>query len=481
MKYLVAGVALATACSLVGATRMPSKTLSKSMLGPIKISLGLAAVMSKKSVKATTTMQTKYSAGYIYAPSDAQTLVQQRALSAWNVAVAAGNVAQTTQGRGPATWSIMNNGVAGAGAVALMTAEMSEQGRAMLLNGRLPVRWAHSATNVAPADVAAGTALLYEPISWAQMAYGLISADGITPADTRAVLAPSERVATAESVTEHNVIDWGLRPEVRVSYAALDNLEFFIGARYLFTFSGEHTDAEKKTSFTTKGVEEEIQSQSGRSITANLVESSFRYNSGVLASDVTVKATAKETFSFVGGLQWCLGMVKLNAVIGMKRYALEAMYSGGDYAYPGTVSMFPDEVTKVDGHYRLLVEAKGSKRTLKATAWPVTFGGGVSIAFAQIHNLVVNAEYSCCTAELKGDVETPAKSDGTGTMEGNSGDLSLAFPYNTDTVPTAAQLHGAHAQAMGTHQFGASEVVNTVSTKLEVHDFTVDVGYMLTL
>jgi len=516
MKNLITGIALATAGALMAqAPMMGAKAASgmgsmmgSGMFGQFRLSFGLSALMSKKSITTTTTMTTKYKAGYLYAPDGQNTIGQDRGVFEVQSNVPmTGMQANQSIGIGaaaPAGNSIVSlrvngvqvafNNVNGNPAFASLTPAVQAAGLKFLQTGKLPTAWVQVATNNTNGNInvsaanAGVSAALNNP-TWDQMMLGALAADGYTASATRTGVKEGERTATAETATKYDLTTWGIRPEVRVGYCVMDELEIFIGARYAFDLtSKDNKDNEKTAKFEAQKVEADLKAQDTTTAISkvDLIKASFAYNKGLLASDVTVKTAVQETVSIHGGLVWQPAlMLKVFGFAGVKRYTIEVSYQGGDYAYPGTVGMYADTYTKANNRYKLLISRKDTTRTLKATAWPFTFGGGVSVCFMEMHNITLGMEYASFTSEIKPEDSTSSNDSKDDSSKDNSSssdsgdhkdaEIKLSNPYDAD--PTLGQW----VNGTGTHQFTGTDVTNRIAAKVEVSDFTFTAGYTLTL
>jgi len=500
MKNLITGIALTTAGALMAQSPMMGAkavsgmggVLSGKAFGRFSISLGVSALMSRKSITTTTTMITQYNAAYLYAAENAPTIGQERGWfgSQGQAGLAADNLTQSPVFAPPAIMTLRVNGAVPQVAANELTVARQRAGLHFLLSGKLPDEWV-SITPVtaggAPLDIGvanAGVAAVINNPTWRQMMLAALSMNGQAASTVRAGVKESERRAVAETSTKYNLTSWGIRPEVRVGYRALDGVELYIGARYLFDLSGKDSkNNEKKVNFVVQKVERNIKAQDPQVSLkkVDLIRASFAYNNAQLATGVTIKTQVTETVSFYAGFKWRpVPALSVFGIVGLKRYAVEVSYKGGDYAYPGTVGMFTDTYTKANGRYKLLISRQDTTRSLKATVWPFTFGGGLSVVLGGVHNMTLGLEYASFVSEIRPENSTEnddmdKKKVQSESVDHKEAEVQLQNPY--DTAPEFAQWQNGS----GIHQFTATEVVNSLSAKVDVCDFTVTAGYMLTL
>jgi len=464
MKNLMTGIALAAA-SLATVPQAEASCTMGSMgklvnaLGNFTIRLGLEGVYSRKKVKTTTEIVTSYNAGYLYGPDGANLLV--------------GNWTQPLPAA-PGLNDILNLGFNAV--VNNVPQALVDVGRMYMYNGILPAQWLRGVTLFKPAARDMAAAAFCDPALGAQN-------PDILP--HRKLVESSKHDASASRTSDIDCSGWGMRIEGGLGYKFLPTLTGLVLVSYNFDISGKHEKDRtvSELDFKTEGVVEKLKFLLNTEADANLVETSFAYNSGVIAQNVSVTANVKETLSIMGALEYapssCLGIF-LKA--GVRRYDLEAKYTVEDLAFPGTVGAYTDDFVQNNGRHVLLISQKGSTKSLinKGTAWTFAFGGGVSIVFADIISVKLGVDYATFSEDLK---HTPdnSKTDGDKSESSDNKDvagaqLTMSNPY--EAPPTAAQMR-AHSQ--GTHQFVATDVVTTFKTRMDVTDLSFNLGLSVRL
>ena len=492
MKNLITGIALATAAVTATAATAPMGSVGQSMgatggfFGPFKIFLGLSGLWSKKDVKVTTTMTTKYNAAYAYAADGTQLFSR-----GWD-----GGATQNLTGH-----AAPDPNVDQVHDITRIPADLSANGwpqtasRQFLYDGKVTGKWAvgqdanANGRNPVAADVVDRTAAIMSRAMFNPRLQG-------APAD-KAYVAAADYKATAETVNKLDYSNWGIRVEAGVGYSIMDELTLFILLSYNWNL-GEKDDKDAKNtakdvSFETKGDDKTFKAANGTAdLKAKLNLESFKWNASKLASGVQVTAKVEETFGIMGGLEWRpTEMIGLYAKAGVKRYALEVLYEGGDFAYPFTAAQYTDAYTKANNKFKGLISQDKKSRKVTATEWPFAFGGGIRIIFMGMHCINLGIEYATFDADLsvdsgKDDDDDKSNSNSNSNSNNNNNnnneskgaDLTLANPFTA--IPGAAG--DIKAAGTGTHQFAPTgDVVNTITTKVEVQDLTISAGYMLTL
>ena len=471
MKNLITGIALATA-AVTAFAEAPVGSVGRSMgsmggmFGSFKLFLSLQGVWSKKDVKVTTDMTTKYNAGYAYAADGTRLLGGD-----WvrNDAAARAGAAMGDAARSWGIWLQDNN-----------------EGNALGVTKRYEIlyagtrdQWYASAVlgggNVRPGQTAASVVNLNATI----LKHALFGGAAALPAD-KAYVAPADYSVTSQVEKTLDYHEWGIRVEAGAGYCILDELTLFILGSYTWTFDQDDTKNKATgVAFETKGAEQGFKAADGTTdLKGNLTLKSFGWADKNLAKDVTIQASVQETFGIMGGLEWRPAeMFAIFLKAGVKRYAIEVTYEGGEYAYPFTTSQYADTFLKTNEKYKMWISQDKKSRTLKTTEWPFAFGGGLRVVFMGMHCINFGIEYATFDSEVTGESEDK-DSDKDNKKTSESAELELANPFSAaPSVYTHVQQAGT-----GTHQFAPTgKVINTVSTKLDVSDLTITLGYMLTL
>jgi len=435
--------ALAASASAVNGRTMG---LFSKKLGGLKITLGADAVWLRKKARVETKMVTRYKAGYLYTSTGLPTL-----RGGWNAALntAQNPVPAAAPAAGASVWPLANSGVP----ALVATQEILNAARTFVFTGQLPTQWVHWPAGAAGAQV-------FQP-TYDDMAKAAFSQDGQTPDTSSALLPEKEYDAKAEDVQQLDLSGWGVRAQCTLMYYVLPQLALFAGLHYTYVFGKKGQENTQKISLTTQGTDESIKSQDPNvTLQANLIAQSFQYSQGRVARDVNMTVEVKDGVSVFGGLQYLLpGNIGLSAYAGVRHYTLSARYKDGDYAYPGTVQNLSTAFTQADNRYRLLISKKGLSREVKATHWTFVFGGAIQVLFASIHSVSIGADYASFEQTLKNDTSV----------------LTLKNPYQNE--PSAADFAGGTNR--GTHQFVATDVVNSLETVVSVNDLHISAGYTL--
>ena len=442
--------------------------LSK-MSGAFCLYVGASAVFSKRDVKITTDMRTQYRASYVYANPGDQTFVGSWGLATPGALAGNDHVGDVVQ-------------LAGMPANAVGAWQQSF-GRAFAFTGERPSAWLRNAANGAgwvAADVVTDvTDAILERAMFAPMDAALLP-------DNKAWIPMSDYAAAGHDVTTLNYHTLGLRLEAGAGVRVADTMTLLLILSYRFDRKDKKAKNFREDVFVeTRGQDVTFVSASANtSLTGNLIAASFGYNGGRLASGMKVSADVHETFGIMFGVEWRpVQMLALDLRAGVKRYTVDVHYEGGDLAYPGTTGMYTEAFKLVNRRHRLLVTQKDVKRTMTATRWPVVFGGGLRVVFG-LHSLHFGMDCTAFEADLTLNKKTGnsgtsspvtrgvGASDNTATEEGAKGSTRLTNPL---TQPTAAQFQDGY----GVHQFAATDVVNMLTTKVEVVDLTLSAGYVL--
>lgn len=442
-----------------------SMAASEGRLGPLRLYFGLRGAYSLKNVKVTTHMTTTFKAGYLYAPKGAQTFETRWMLDAEDAAGVENRVRP-----------LAAQALAG---FANFPANVSVK---FAFDGAQPSHWlidTRNDGNDAPwdaGDVGSATrAHILAACFDNERAGGNLG--------QKAWVESGDRAAHAQNMTTFDYSEWGLRLEGGLGFNILGNLTLFVLCSYKFDFKSKDAKTSQDDAVFTQLAEEYTTfdaADGSTKIKADLLSASFAYNKNVLASGVKIATKVTETFGVMGGLDWRpWSALSLYVKAGVKRYALEVSYEGGDLAYPGTVGMFSDAFTKENGRYKLLRAQGKDVRKMTAIAWPIAFGGGVR-AVCGMHSFDIGVDYATGVEKLSVANSTKPKAPKKGETHGYTTEnmlhkRSLESPYNGN--PTQAQMR----DAMGTHQFAATDVVNRIETSVELSDLTLSAGYMLSL
>ena len=466
MKNVILGVVFSTAaCAAVGSVSTMGRSLggfSKAM-GAFRVYFGASVVFSKRDVTVTTDMHTKYRAAYAYSDAGAQTF-----FGTWGAAVPAvpagrdnvGDVAQVVGN--PAT---------------ALGAWRADSGRTFVFTGEMPANWLeHKADGAGWVLADVETA-----VTTSMMTRAMFAPLAVDPLPShQGFVAEDDYVAKASDVTNLSYHTLGLRLEAGLGFRCIDTMTLFLKLSYRF----DHKDKKVKNFkedvfFKTPGEMKAFRAANGSALKENLIRSSFIYNNGWIASGMKVTADVKETVGVMGGLEWQpVRMLALSVYAGIKRYAVEVTYDGGDFAYPGTVGMYTESFTQENSRQKLLISQKGIKRTMKAVRWPVAFGGDVRVIFCGINGLHFGLEYTSFQTDLTFDKKVE-DSDATAVA---AVDRENARPMETFLTNPLSQPAAANFKdGLGTHQFAATDVVNVFTAKVEVRDLTLSAGYTLSL
>ena len=259
---------------------------------------------------------------------------------------------------------------------------------------------------------------------------------------------------------------WIVRLSFGVAYDITEIFSCFLTVLYALDLNryGDH-NTKDGTSFVTEGLQGSFKSVRGTE-EANLIKASFAYNEGRLASGVSVSARTEETFGVMAGVSWWPdAILQIHVEAGVKRYVMEAIFSGGDLAIPGTLGAFARSFTHSGDRCKLLVTQ--GKRTLYAVKWPLVFGAGVRLS-AGVFMLTFDVGYTHFEAKLESIADNETSS-GTGEV------LSLNHPF------TEAPGLGEVVDGDGIHQFKALDVRNVIHARMECEDWTFGVGCMVTI
>lgn len=449
MKRLVAGAAFAVSLTLGAATGVMNQRMAQTAsmcggFGAVKLYLGVGAAYAYRSVRLTSEVRTAFNAGYLFA-------------HAHHVTVPAGDFYQPMAApQANHVRSLAQDGTVGHGPATPAAAYN------VLYTGDIPTQW-HTGVN----NVVNGTK---ELMQWA--VYDLSTT--ALPAD-KAWVDAEDREATSRVVTELDHGVWGVRFNAGFGYSLLDTLAVYCMLTYKIELDKTHSGAAKDVSFATKGATETFRSASNnQNLSSNLVLESFRYNDNNILSDVKVNVKIEETFGIMGGLDWQPSEnFGVFANIGAKRYVVNVSYSGGSVAYPGTEAIYTKSFLENNGKVVKLIAQDDVTRKWSSVEWPLTFGAGVRFVFCGRHNAHIGVEYASFEAKLK----VARDSKGTRSDDDKSVSVDLSDPHADHEFEAADFKNG-----LGVHQFAATDVKNTISVaKLEVRDFTLFGGYMLTL
>lgn len=446
MKHLLAGMACAVSLTLGAATGAVSQKAMQSSsmcgsLGAMKFYMGLGVAFAHRTVKLTSAAKTTFNAGYIFAPPE--------------VAPFTGSFYTPMLDAGGAVSAVAQDGSVGFGVATARAAY------AVVYGGAVPKQW-----RVGGANVAATKAIMQDAM--------LDLTQAALPTN-KAWVADADREATSSVVTTLDHGSWGIRLQGGIGYNLMDELVAYCMLTYKIEFDQASSGNTQTVSFATQGKAVNFSAAAGNAnLSSNLVLASFGYNDNNILSDVKVKVKIAETFGIMGGLEWKpVENMSIFANIGAKRYVVDVSYSGGDVAYPGTDTVYTKSFLEKDGKTRRLVTQDGVTRKWSATEWPLAFGGGVNFVFCGRHNAQIGLEYSTF------DVKLGVARDTNGTPTDDKKGLSVEA---SDPCADHAFAAKDFKNGYGVHQFAAKEVVNTLSvTKLEVSDFTLFGGYMLTL
>ena len=473
MKRVIMGVALAvSAAGLCAATRGVGSAMrsgnsvmaSEGKLGPVRFYFGIKGVLAVKDVRVISHMTTSFKAGYIFAPRGSQTFETQ-----WN--------SDYDDKRGTAGY------VRPMATTDLGLGDVSAATTTFVFDGTHPSRWlvdGGAAGAWAVGDLQASTEAIIRAACFdnARRQSALVD---------KALVPSADRVAHGQNVTNFDYIGWGMRFEGGLGFNVVDNLALFVLCSYKFDFKNKDAKTSQDDASFAQSVEQAVTFDAAggtAKLSGDLLRASFAYNNNELASGVKITAKVTETFGVMGGLDWRpWSALSLYAKVGVKRYAFEVSYEGGDLAYPGTVGMFSEAFTKENGRYNLLVAQGKDVRKLKAVGWPLAFGGGVRAVYG-VHSLDLGVDYASCEQKLslensKTTKSSTKKKDGDDaegyTTENTIQKRSLTNPYSG--TPSYAQMR----DNQGIHQFLATDVVNAIETKVVLHDLTFSAGYTLTL
>ena len=473
MKNVITGISFALVAATASAA-VPMMGASRNLghiggqMKSFMVYVGLSGVWSRKNIKVRTEMKTAYRAGYLYAPNNTNVLA-----GVWGTAQP-NNYARSSLSR---VLGVHHAGVASAGG-GLVPANAN----AAFFTTGVPPRYWHTtsadngrdygdnANDVAESSTQGMTWALFAP-----------SYNAALP-NNKAWVQPENYTVHGGNVTEFEYANWGVRLELGLGYCLMDNFSMFLMLGHKFEFDHKDSKNVKKDVFIeTKGSDKKFRAANGTTdLTAKLDLASFAHNNSRLASKVKITATVKETFGIMGGIDWRPSpMLSLSLRTGVRRYQLEVLYQGGDYAYPGTTAYFTDAYWKDGGGSRLLISQEGETRKMKGTEWPVVFGAAARFVVMGVHCVGIGVDYTSFESKLSVPTENfsnKGTNDKDDSDKQTPSELKLSNPY--ESVATDAQIK----TGTGIHQFAAQgDVTNTLNTTVEVQDLTVSASYMLTL
>ena len=466
MKNVITGISFALVSAAAFAAQMGGTARSLGQISGKTRSLmayvGLYGVWSKKNLKITTDAKTTYRAGYLYAPEGTNALAGD-----WGTDQPAG-YANDGNSR---VLGVHHTGVASLGGLVPATANT-----AFFVSGDMPRRWHFASDNnnrlygvnaddVTPANVRNMTFALFGPNAGAAM-----------PAN-KAWVQESAYAVHGQNVTELEFSNWGLRLELGLGYRIMDELSLFLAVGRKFEFENKNAKNSKDDiSVETRGTDKKFRAANQNAdLTAKLDLASFAYNNNLLFSKVKVSAKVKETFGVTGGVDWrpC-PMLSLSLTTGVRRYDVEVLYQNGDYAYPGTTAYFQDAYLKSNGRFKLLSSQEDESRRMTGVEWPVVFGAAVRLVVMGMHCIGVGVDYAAFESKLSVAADKSSKKTDDNDKAKPSV-LTLSNPYEAAAATDIKT-------GTGIHQFTPSgDVVNTITTTLEVKDLSVSASYVLTL
>lgn len=280
-----------------------------------------------------------------------------------------------------------------------------------------------------------------------------------------------ERAYHGEHKNTFDDFVFGLRVDVGFLYSFLKQWGVFMTVGWKLEMDRKKDKGEiSDVSFSVDKKMEEFQGL-GEKDKFDITKKIFAHSQGMLATGVKVTAKIKETLSVMAGVCWS-PVEKLSFMFsgGVRRYVLEATYSGGVATIPGTASSYASGYTRKSGKSQWLVSPDKEVK-LTGTAWPVAFSFMVGYNIYQMHNFFVGVEYATFSKELKGDVQGAKAED----AEQAYGACALKNPLLE--TPTAAQV----ADPMNIHQSAATDVELRYRTKIDVTDVGGVIGYTIAL
>jgi len=464
MKYLTKGIAFASVFALPLSAAMGSmgSSMSKS---PLRFYLSLGGVYKKKDVKVTSEVIAEYNTSF-YAVGD-------------NANVFANG------------WD--QNGATPANANDVMAlAGLNHGPIAAVVNDAARINIARTLqlpTNILAQPNGGGGAVITASSTIQNALVRVITVPLAGGNLNQAGVLKDDRYSVSATHTSNlDIGNFGVRLDGGIGYAILDELVIYASGGYCFEIGGDKDKSSSTLNLELKDNDKETEIKAADGTTKitkkGLTNKPFAWNKNKVTKDLKASATVKETVNIVGGLRWMpADMIELYAFAGVKRYEVEVSYDGGYLAYPGRPELYVEDFRKKDDVHKLLVKNEKTY-TLKETAWPFTFGGGLNIVFCDMHHLGFAVEYASFDMELAGGEAKSSDSDKKDDDKKDSSSDSSEKYIETETIGNPigdVTLANMAPNIQSWHMSDAKDVKYKIKSKVDVGDLTFKLAYTISL